>query len=232
MNHHVIGAIAALSFLPAVAMAQSTAVNFTAPAWRGSANTEYAGWERFATAVGANAPDDAATTANAADARAIQSTTPDFSTPPGILRTSAGNIYSGFQILNLAITNNVAQPLSLVQLQTRTSGTELNYANVALQYFNAQGQPQSLPAASRTELFRQSGVQFFPGFPSEIVESKFTWDLSGLGDSVTSLRIVLPHTVQHISIERFELDTLSIPAPGGVALSGFAAIVSLRRRAR
>lgn len=215
---------------PSAVLAQSSAVNFMPPTWRGEADTEYAGWERFATAIGSNAPDDTATTPTAADARVTQTTAPDFSTPPGILRTSAGNIYSGFQLLNLFVTNNIALPLTDVQLQTRTSGTELDYANITLQYFNGQGQPVALAATSRTELFRQSGIEFFPGFPSEIVETKFVWDLSGVTDAITSIRIVLPHTIAHISIERIELDTRSVPAPGaGLALLGLA-VVTRRRR--
>lgn len=208
-------------------LAQSSAAEFMTPVWRGDANTGYAGWERFQTAVGANTPDDPAS--SALGARVIQSTTPDFTTPPGILRTSAGNIYSGFQFLNLRVTNTVSQPLTDVVLQSRTSGTEINYSTIVLSYVDGQGASRTVAPSAREELFRADGIEFFPGFPSSTVEYKWTWDLSSLGEQVTSFSIALPHVQQHISIDRIELDTRSVPGPGTAAMLLLCAAARRRR---
>lgn len=204
-----------------------TAINFQTPAFRGAPNSEFAGWESFTIPVGGpNFPDSAATTTN--DAVLIQTVAPDFSTPPGILVTGAGNIYSGFQNMNVIIGDNAPAPLSTVWLQTRTLGSEWNYASIVLSYTDSQGQPQNIAPSSFQELSRVPGPPLF-GNPTVNVERLFVWDFSSIADPVQSFSIHLTHSDPHLSIDTVELDTLSIPTPGALTLASLA-LVGLRRR--
>lgn len=235
MSHafSIVPAILAASSVAATSFAgvPSTAVAFEAPVWRGGASTEYAGWERFVTPVGANPSTDPGSTAGP-DAVVVQSTAPNFNPPPGILLTGTGNLYSGFQLMSLSVANAVGAPLTEVVLQTRTAGGELNSSGVSLRYTDAQGQAQSLAPTVAQELFREDGSPIFPGFSSSIVERRWTWDLGSLGAAVTSFSIALPQSTQHMSLERVELDTLSVPAPGALALAGLGAALMPQRRRR
>ena len=203
------------------------AINFQTPAFRGAPNSEFAGWENFSIPVGGpNFPDSAATTTN--DAVLVQTVTPDFSTPPGILVTGAGNLYSGFQNMNIIIGDAAPAPLTTVWLQTRTLGSEWNYASILLSYMDSQGQMQSIAPTSLQELSRVAGPPLF-GNPTVNVENLFVWDFSSIVDPVQTFSVRLTHTGQHLSVDTVELDTLSIPAPGVLAFAPLA-LVGLRRR--
>ena len=213
-----------------VAFAASACTNgaFDVPSFRGQANSDYAGWERFQTAIGSNMPTEPGTTNT--DARVVQTVAPDFSTPPGLLLTGVGNIYSGFQLLNLFITDAAAAPITDIVLQVRTLGSELSYDSVAIEFFDTTGASQTVPALARQELFRESGAPLFPGFPSEIVETKWTWDTTVFPADFTAYRIVLPHATAHISVDRIELDTRTVPAPAGMLLVTLALARGSNRR--
>lgn len=208
--------------------AHAAALNFTAPGFRGvNPNAEYAGFESFTVPFGGpNFPDDAAS--NGIPASLTQNTTPDFSMPPGILISGEGNLYSGFQSLDMTISDAAAGPITTVVLQIRTLGTELNYNGVGLDYTDGGGNPQTaLPDVSR-QLSRIPGPPIM-GFPTVNVEWKFKWNLSST-DAVTSYDINLSHFAPHLSVDRIELDTLSVPAPGAAALFALTGLAATRRR--
>ncbi len=210
------------------ANAGTSAVNFEVPAFRAQPNSGFAGWENFTVPFGGpNFADVAGTTLPTASI--VQTVAPDFSTPPGILISGAGNLYSGFQNMNLILSTSVAQPLTNVTIQTRTLGSEWNYGLIVLSYIDGQGAPQSIPPGTATELFRQAGPPIF-GNPTVNVETRFDWDLSGLSDQITSFSVRFTHSGQHLSLDRLELDTLSIPSPGTLALAPIGLMAIRRRR--
>ncbi|MEM8835902.1 MAG: hypothetical protein AAGD00_08780 [Planctomycetota bacterium] len=212
----------------AIAGVPSSAAAFEVPSFRGDTNTQYAGWESFATPIGFNNPTDPATTNFGAGV--VQDVAPDFSMPPGVLITSAGNLYSGFQIINVGVLagSGNGQDLTDVTLQVRTLGTELDTAGVVLIDTDAFGPPIPVIPAATTELFRQSDSPIFPGFPSEIVETRFDFNLTGLG--ISNFVIGLPQQQAHISFDRIELDTAFVPTPGALAVLGVAGLTAVRRR--
>jgi len=215
------------SLLAVTGLASAAPIAFQTPAFRSTPNSEFAGWESFSVPVGGpNFPDSAATTTD--DAVIIQTVTPDFTTPPGILVSGAGNLYSGFQNMNIILGDTAPAPLTTVWLQTRTLGSEWNYAAILLSYMDSQGQMQSIAPTSLQELSRVPGPPLF-GNPTVNVENLFVWDLSSIIDPVQTFSIRLTHTGQHLSLDTVELDTLSVPTPGALALAPFA-LVGLRRR--
>jgi len=210
-----------------LAIAGTSAVNFEVPAFRAQPNSGFAGWENFTVPFGGpNFADVAGTTLPTASI--VQTVAPDFSMPPGILVSGAGNLYSGFQNMNLILSTSVAQPLTNITIQTRTLGSEWDYALIVLSYLDGQGVAQSLVPGTTTELFRQAGPPIF-GNPTVNVETRFDWDLSGLSDQITSFSVRFTHSGAHLSLDRLELDTLSIPAPGTLALAPLG-LLALRRR--
>lgn len=212
-----------------LAAAGTSAVNFEVPAFRGQPNSGFAGWESFTVPFGG--PNFADVSGSSIPGAAItQTVPPDFSNPPGILVSGTGNLYSGFQNMNLILSAGVAQALTNVTIQTRTLGTEWDYGLVLLSYTDGQGLTQSVAPGTMTELFRQAGPPVM-GNPTFNVETRFDWDLSGLSDQINSFTVRFTHSGHHLSLDRLELDTLSIPAPGTLAVAPLALVAIRRRRA-
>ena len=142
---------------------------FVVPSFRGSANSQAGYWETFSAAVGSpgNPPDrPGATTVS----RLTQSS-------PTAFLTGSGNIYNLDNASVFALSNAAPFALGTVVLQTRTLGTELDYASVLLHYSDDFGACALKPSA-RFEVNR--GEQ--PGLGAT-VSSLWQWDLSGLGVS-------------------------------------------------
>ena len=87
------------------------------PPFRGSAGTEFSGWEKMTVPFGGpNVPDDVASTSD--DAMLTQNT-------PGAILTSTCNIYNPAGPSAFTISDTVPADLTQVWLQTRTSGAAL-----------------------------------------------------------------------------------------------------------
>jgi len=169
------------------------------PTWRGAPNTEFGGWESFSNAsIGQNPPDDPNSTT--LDASLVQLDTSAFLT--------AGNIYSFSAPLRCVLSNSVNGPAREVLLQVATRGSELDYANVRLEYFAPGGALHSIPWAQRTELARISlGGQSFA------VETMFTWDLSSTPDAVDSFELRFDSAAASMSLDALLLDARYADAP-------------------
>ena len=136
---------AVLSSLALVANAGFT--NPQVPAWRGMANTEFGGFESFTNpSLLPNLPDDP--NSNTGDATLVQLDTSAFLT--------GGNIYSFSAPLRCVLDNSVNGFARDVVLQVSTRGSELNYANVRLEYVDLNGGAHSLGFTQRMELARIS----------------------------------------------------------------------------
>ena len=146
---------------------------FVVPSFRGSANSQAGYWETFSVAVSGagNGPDKAGATTSA---RLTQTNTNAF-------LTGSGNIYNLDGASQFILTNTTPYALGTVVLQTRTLGTELDYASALLHYTDGLDEYDLKPLA-RYEVNR--GVQ--PGLGAT-VSSLWLWDLSGLGVSNYSL---------------------------------------------
>ena len=205
-------------------------INFTAPGFRGvNPNAEYAGFESFSVPFGGpNFPDDP--NQNGIPATLTQNTAIDFSMPPGISISGVGNLYSGFQNMNMSLADTAAGDVQTVILQIRTLGTELFYPGIGLSYAGPGGMQTVMPDVSR-QLSAVPGPFIF-GNPTVNVEWKFKWDLSGNADFINQYSINMTHFAPHLSIDRIELDTLATPTPGSAAVIAVAGIAAGARRRR
>jgi hypothetical protein len=102
-----------------------------------------------------------------------------------------------------------AEPLETVVLQTRTIGSEIDYANLRLTYDLGAGE-QAL-AAARTELLRT------PGGLGDSVSSLWTWDLT-VTPGITQFTIQFAAAASSLSFDSATLDVKSVPEPGAAAL--------------
>jgi len=172
-----------------VGAAHAAFTNSEVPAFRGQANTEFAGWEVFTDPFpGDNQPDDPATTAD--DAVIAQTT-------PGALITSTGNIYNPAGAPHFVVSDNVPGDLQEVVLQVATQGTPLDYGSFVLTFAASDGSTQQLVPASTSTLWNTGGT----------VEDRFDWDLSGVSDEILAYTIDFEAAGPHLSLDAVLLDT-------------------------
>ena len=180
------------AFLAAAALvARAGFTNPFVPDFRGAPLTEYGSWESFTYAhTFSNAPDDP--TSTSIDAGLVQLDTTAFLT--------TGNIYSFSAPLRCVLSDSVPADLQELALQVSTKGSELDYANVRLEYLDAGGGLQAVPWTSTKELARSVSV-------GVDVETLFEWDLTAIPDEIVSYQILLEARGPHMSLDALVLDT-------------------------
>jgi len=164
---------------------------FVVPSFRGSAGSQAGYWETFTVPVGppGNPADRPGATTSAV---LTQSNTNAF-------LTGSGNIYNLSGISSFALRDETPFTLGTVVLQTRTIGSELDYASVALLYTNGSG-GHALAPLFRYELNRAASQGFS-------VSSLWQWDLTGLG--VSNYTIAFNAGGASLSFDSLTLDTAS-----------------------
>ena len=196
MQYQNLAWLAALAW-PLASGARADFTNDVVPPFRGDPGSEYAQWDSFAHPVAdPNFPDHPSTTN--LDAQLVQTD------PTAFL--AGGNIYSFSAPVKFELADGTPGPLREVYLQTATKGEELDYANIRLVYLDSLGLAQSLPWDTHTEL------AFTPSQGVD-VESLFTWDLTGLGESIVDFTITFEAVLPSTSLDALILDTLSVEPP-------------------
>ncbi len=171
-------------------LVQAGTNGFVVPLFRGTPHTQAGYWESFSIPVGApgNPPDrPGATTA----ATLTQSET-------NAILTGSGNLYnpSGASVFTLA--DSAPFVLGTVIVQTRTLGSELDYASAMLSCTNQSGAVALAPTAA-AELDRGSQ----PGLGAT-VSHLWQWDLTGLG--VTAYAVTFRASGESLSFDSLTLD--------------------------
>lgn len=214
-------------WLATPAGAQDTA-HLIAPAYRGLAGTEWAGWDIFTTPYGA--PGNAQHLANASNVGfgGIGSGVLTQTGTPAALLAGGGNIYSFSDPTAFSLTDATSYTLGLVTFQVSTLGSLLDYDSILLRYDNGNGW-QSL-ATPRVELYNAE----LGGFGGSGVTSLWQWDVSALG--INHYEIVFNAAEASMSLAAATLDTASIttvpePATGGL-LVGAATLMLMGRMRR
>lgn len=180
---------------------------FYVPSFRDEPGSRSAYWESFTVAVGA--PGNTANFGNDVTSVLTQS-------DPGAIVVGSGNIYNMPNASEFTISYSAGGPVGNVVLQVRTSGVELDYGSVALNYGAG-----SL-TATRTELDRVSfGTPGVPGPQGFNVSSAWQWDLSSLG--VSSYSISFKAAEPSLSLDSATLDTQVVPEPQTWVLAALGA---------
>lgn len=210
-----------LCLLASASLAQAVTTGFFAPAWRGSANSEFGLWETYGTPVGAPG-----NLANSGTTGAVLT-----QSDPMAMSTGSGNIYGFFGIANFSLADAVPFEVENVLLQTRTAGVELVLNQTFLNYTDGSGAHSLAPVASG--LLDQSAQPGGTGY-----SRYWQWDLTGL--AITDYTVGFLASGQHLSFDAMTLDVANqftvVPEPSAVtvgALGGLlmmmAARLSMRR---
>ncbi len=197
MNNSRYLILALLTVISAANNSSAGTNGFLVPAFRGAVGSLAGYWETFSVPIGApgNAPDKAGATTVA---RLTQSDAAAF-------LTGSGNIYNLTGVSAFMLADETPFPLGTVVLQTRTLGTELDYASAELIYTNESG-PQTLAPLPRVELNRGSQ----PGLGAT-VSSLWQWNLAGLG--VTAYTVRFRAAGASTSFDSLTLDTADTFTP-------------------
>lgn len=207
--------------------ARASTAGFISPSFRGTAGSEFALWDNpnnftvaYSTSLAAagntvNGDGPADPLGNGSSDAVLRQLDPGaFLTGGG----GAGNIYSFGTALQFNLADANTAPVETVVFQTRTTGTELDYATVALSY-DLGGGPQAL-TATRVETDRTNTGSF-----GVAVSSLWTFNLSGRG--VTDYALTFSAAGSSTSFDSAALDVhfAAVPEPAGYAALGGAALV-------
>lgn len=189
---------------------------FYVPSFRGEPGSRAGYWESFTVAVGA--PGNLAEFGNDTTSVLVQSA-------PGAIVLGSGNIYNLAGVSDFTLSYSGGGPVGAVVLQVRTSGTELDYGAVSLNYGSG-----SL-SATRVELDRSAfGTPGVPGPQGFNVSSAWEWNLAPL--NVSTYTIQFSAAEDSLSLDSLTLDTQVVPEPETLALAalGLGALMLTRWR--
>lgn len=202
-------AVAALTGTGSNAVAGTN--GFYVPSFRGGPGAQAGYWESFTVAVGA--PGNKANFGNDTTSVLTQ-----YEVSAMVL--GSGNIYNQPSASEFTISYSGGGPVGQVILQARTSGSELDYGSVSLNY------GAGTLTASRTELDRvQFGTPGVPGPQGFNVSSAWQWDLSPY--AVSGYTISFKAAEPSLSFDSATLDTQVVPEPGTWALAGLGVMTLL-----
>ncbi len=198
-------------------------VNGLTPAWRGTADTLYMGWENFTSAYGgANLPD----VVNSNNLGTV------LNFGPGAVLTSTKNIYGPTGPLEITMLGGVVSaprnPVEVV-LNVSAAGTVINMQSVSLTLMNNSGNLLRLNPNS-------SYVQFDQPFSmgGRVQTLAFTWSFQPNLIAATQWQVNFSSTGANTSLDAVSLDMRFIPAPGALSvlamLGGGGMICGRRRR--
>jgi hypothetical protein len=211
--------VVALAVAAAASPAFAGVVNPLVPAWRGSANTMYMGWENFMSAYAG---------ANAADMAGSSNLASLFNFGPGAIVTGSG-IYNPTGPLSIMIMGGVSSaprnPTEVV-MNLASMGLGFSDASVALTLFDNSGNSKRITPTSTST--RSSAPD---GFGGTIATTAFSWTVDPLAWSTTRWQIDFSSIAPHVSLDAVTLDFKLVPAPGALAvLAAFVGGTSRGRR--
>ena len=210
-----------LAFVVCCSLASSATadlVNPLAPDWRGDAETSYYQWDSFTQAFGA----------------------PNFpSVPPGppavglynfqagAVIAGSGNLYgsNGLNIHIYPMNESPAAPPMMAVLNISTLGTTLSPETVQGYLGASTGGGEYFDAVSSEVRFEQS-----MGEMGVMQTLAFTFDFSDWDGGDTTFGFFFRGETPNISLDAVSLDLNYVPAPGALALLGFAGLGARRRR--
>ena len=213
--------VVALAVAAAASSAFAGVVNPLVPAWRGSANTMYMGWENFMSASAG---------ANAADMAGSSNLASLFNFGPGAIITGAPTgIYNPTGPLSIMIMGGVSSaprnPTEVV-MNLASAGTGINNASVALTLFDNSGNSKRITPTSTST--RSSTPD---GFGGTAVTTAFSWTVDPIAWSTTRWQIDFSSIAPHAILDAVTLDFKLVPAPGALAvLAAFVGGTSRGRR--
>jgi hypothetical protein len=215
VSSFVIGAVAC--------SANAGFVNPLIPMWRGTADTEYMGWENFTSAYGGSNLPDAPNSNNLGGL---------INFGPGAVLTSTKNIYGPTGPLSITMLGGMtAAPRNPVEvvLNISAAGTVINMQSVTLSLMDNFG---SLIRVNPISSIVRFDEPFQMG--GRVQTLAFTWNFQPNLIAATQWQVNFSSTGANTSLDAVSLDMRFIPAPGALSvlamLGGGGMICGRRRR--
>lgn len=164
MNSRIAVPLSLTLSLLATGLARGATNGFLVPPFRGGSNSQSGYWEVFTVPAGAPG--------NLADRPGSTTQAVLTQHDPNAILTGSGNVYNPAGLSAFSLVDATPFAVGTVVLQTRTLGSELDYASVTLSYSNLTGL-HAAPPARRVELDRTP----VPGL-GVAVSALWQWDLS------------------------------------------------------
>jgi hypothetical protein len=204
------------------AVSSSALADFTnpyIPDWRGSAASEFYAWESFTSAFGG---------ANATNYAGTESGPALFNFGMGAILTGTGNIYGGASPLSILAIGGLTHRVNTVFLNLSTLGTIVNLDTVRLTLADNAGHAWS--GLFGSQVLRSDTP--LPGGMGQAQTRTFKWELGPQGTEFVPTRFTVEFSSQtvNMSLDAVSLDFHYVPAPGALALLGFAGAMGSRRR--
>jgi MYXO-CTERM domain-containing protein len=215
-----------LLMLIATGAAEASYVIEDTPTWRGDANTRWYEWESFTSAshdTGPNFPGNEAFPSGEALL---------FNFGAGAVISGDGNIYGFGGALNMHAYAYTDADVQEVLANVSMHGTEMLYSQVMLVWNDGiEGGAEGFLAGTMSTNHWEE-VDYGGGNIGAIANVSWSFDLSGLTADIRQLGLLVQTAGPHSSLDTVSLDIqlASVPAPGGLALLGLAALGRRRRR--
>ena len=181
--------------------------------WYGDAGSSYYGWDNFSQANNAPNFNDSGTPYGAQLF--------NFGAPAVI--TGGGNIYGMAGPLNIHVYGSGDVDAAILNMGFM--GTMMDLDNVSMFAQFADGSSAYLSA---TDMYEMEYVEI-PGMGVD-AEYAFEFDLSGFDQEVVEWGFIFESLGPHTSLDAVSVQTMTIPAPGVLALLGLAGCSVRRRR--
>jgi hypothetical protein len=194
-------------------------VNPVVPVWRGAANADFYGWEIFTSAFGGpNLPNYAGTETGAAL----------FNFGAGATINSSGNIQANGGSLSMSLYAGAWEQVAEVIVNIATIGTVVNNDSFVLGlYNNSSGGLTVTPSAME---IRSSEAA--PGGQGLIQTRTYKWIVPPTGSILPRFQLNFASMSNNITLDTLSVDVRYLPAPGALALLGFAGMLVAKRRRR
>jgi len=191
-------------------------VNAMVPVWRGAANADFYGWEIFSSAFGGpNLPNYAGTESGAAL----------FNFGSGATINSSGNIQANGGPLSMSVYAGAWEQVAEVIVNIATIGTVVNDNSFVLGLYNNSG--GGLTVTPSAMEIRSS--QTVPGGQGLIQTRAYKWIVPPTGSILPRFELHFGSLSNNITLDTLSVDVRYIPAPGALALLGFASMLVAKR---
>ena len=192
-------------------------VNAVVPEWRGAANADFYGWEIFTSAFGGpNLPNYAGTESGAAL----------FNFGAGAIINSSGNIQANGGSLSMSLYAGAWEQVAEVIVNIATIGTVVNSDSFVLGLYNNSG--GGLTVTPSAMEIRSSEAA--PGGQGLIQTRTYKWIVPPTGSILPRFQLNFASMSNNITLDTLSVDVRYMPAPGVLALVGFAGMLVAKRR--
>ena len=198
-----------------------------APSWRGEDNTSYYNWEDFTSANGYAEGPNLPNNEPFPSGNALL-----FNFGDGAIISGGDNIYGYAGALNIHTYAYSESDITDVVFNFATLGTQIDFTGAMLAWTAANGEQGMIFPGMGYNLNYSEEFEFGPGQNGYSDNVSWSFDLSFIDADIREVGLIWNSVSSNISLDTATVDLRfsAIPAPGALALFGFAMLAGSRRR--